>query len=63
MRSNQVMNFTLKFEFQSANDIKKMLSSGGWATNVKENKTVEFRANEDSIVSAEIFSALSLLFP
>ena len=40
-----------------------MLSSGGWATNVKENKTVEFRADEDSIVSAEIFPALSLLFP
>ena len=40
-----------------------MLSSGGWATNVKENETVEFRAYEDSIVSAEIFSALSLLFP
>ena len=40
-----------------------MLSSGGWATNVKKNKTVEFRAYEDSIVSAEIFPALSLLFP
>ena len=40
-----------------------MLSSGGWATNVKENKTVEFRADEDSIISAKIFSALSLLFP
>ena len=40
-----------------------MLSSGGWATNVKENKTVEFRTYEDSIVSAEIFPALSLLFP
>ena len=40
-----------------------MLSSGGWATNVKENKTVEFRAYEDSIVSAKIFPALSLLFP
>ena len=40
-----------------------MLSSGGWATNVKENKTVEFRAYKDSIVSAEIFPALSLLFP
>ena len=40
-----------------------MLSSGGWATNVKENKTVEFRAYEDSIVSAEISPALSLLFP
>ena len=40
-----------------------MLSSGGWATNVKENQTVEFRADEDSIISAEIFSALSFLFP
>ena len=40
-----------------------MLSSGGWATNVKENKTVEFRAYGDSIVSAEIFPAFSLLFP
>ena len=40
-----------------------MLSSGGWATNIKENKTVEFHADEDSITSAEIFPALSLLFP
>ena len=40
-----------------------MLSSGGWATNVKENKTVKFHADEDSITSAEIFPALSLLFP
>ena len=63
MRSSQVMNLTLKFEFQSANDIKSMLSRGSWATSVKENKTVEFNADEDSIVSAEIFPALSLLFP
>ena len=40
-----------------------MLSRGSWATSVKENKTVEFNADEDSIVSAEIFPALSLLFP
>ena len=39
-----------------------MLLSGSWATNVKENKTVEFHADEDSIISAEIFPALSLLF-
>ena len=40
-----------------------MLSRGSWATSVKENKTVEFNADKDSIVSAEIFPALSLLFP
>ena len=40
-----------------------MLSRVSWATSVKENKTVEFNADEDSIVSAEIFPALSLLFP
>ena len=52
------LNFNLQTTWK-----KKMLSSGSWATNVKENKTVEFHADEDSIISAEIFLALSLHLP
>ena len=55
-----MLHSNLNFNLQTT--LKKMLPSGSWATNVKRNKTVEFHTDEDSVTSAEIFPALSLLF-
>ena len=55
-----ILHSNLNFNLQTT--LKKVLASGSWATNVKRNKTVEFHTDEDSITSAEIFPALSLLF-